>query len=103
MTAWHASYGGIAQCRDVAATAVVVDVMRAFTTAAWAFNLGAERILLVDELAEALRLKSRMPGSLALKDGEPLPGFDLTNSPAQLSRRHDLEGKTIVQCTTAGT
>ena len=63
---------------------VVIDVLRAFTTAAWAFELGVERIVLTDDLDEALRLKAHLPKALAMKDGEPEPGFDLTNSPAQL-------------------
>ena len=83
--------------------AVVIDVVRAFTTAAWAFHLAAERIVLTDDLGEALRLKARLPGSLALKDGEPEPGFDLTNSPVHLKLRNDLQGRTIVQRTTHGT
>lgn len=82
---------------------MVVDVLRAFTTAAWAFERGVERILLSDDLSDALAVKARYPGSLALKDGEPQPGFELTNSPAMMSERADLAGKTIVQCTTAGT
>jgi 2-phosphosulfolactate phosphatase len=83
--------------------AVVIDVVRAFTTAAWAFDLGVERIVLTDGLEEALRLKQRLPGALALKDGDPEPGFDLTNSPAQMQRQTGLEGRTIVQRTTHGT
>ncbi len=83
-------------------TAVVLDVLRAYTTAAWAFALGAERVVLSDDLNEALLLKSRLPGALALKDSEPVPGFELSNSPVEL-QHHDLHGKTIVQKTTAGT
>lgn len=83
-------------------TAVVLDVLRAYTTAAWAFALGAERIVLSDDLDEALHLKSRLPGALALKDSEPAPGFELSNSPVEL-QAHDLNGRTIVQKTTAGT
>jgi 2-phosphosulfolactate phosphatase len=82
---------------------VVIDVVRAFTTAAWAFHLGAERIVLTDDLAGALRLKAQLPRSLALKDGEPEPGFDLTNSPVHMKARTDLRGRTIVQRTTHGT
>jgi 2-phosphosulfolactate phosphatase len=100
----HVRYLSIAQCRagggDVA---VVVDVVRAFTTAAWAFHLGVERVVLTDDLDEALRLKAALPGALALKDGEPAPGFDLTNSPAQMQRLLGLEGRTIVQRTSHGT
>jgi 2-phosphosulfolactate phosphatase len=95
-------YVSIEQCPDIRGVAVVLDVLRAFTTAAWAFELGAERIILSDDLDEALLLKSRFPGSLALQDSRPLPGFELSNSPIQL-REHDLRGCTIIQKTTHGT
>ncbi len=98
----EALYVGIAECGVVSGTAVVIDVLRAYTTAAWAFHLGAERILLSDDTEEALELKSALPGALALKDSRPYDGFDLTNSPVEL-QAHDLSGRTIVQRTTAGT
>src|SRR6266496_1438681 len=100
---WSPSFLSIEECRDVGGVVVAIDVMRAFTTAAWAFELGVARIVLTAELEEALALKAKLPGALALKDGEPAPGFDLSNSPAQLRERTDLAGKTIVQRTTAGT
>nr|WP_202523334.1 MULTISPECIES: 2-phosphosulfolactate phosphatase [Kitasatospora] len=82
--------------------AVVIDVMRAFTTAAWAFARGAERIVLAGSLDEALGLKDRHPHWVALKDGAPAPGFDAVNSPGRI-RGTDLAGRTVVQKTTAGT
>jgi 2-phosphosulfolactate phosphatase len=82
--------------------AVVIDVMRAFTTAAWAFHRGAERIVLAADADEAIGLKADHPGWLALKDGAPVPGFDLVNSPGAL-RGADLAGRTVIQKTTAGT
>ncbi|MFB7496300.1 2-phosphosulfolactate phosphatase [Streptomyces sp. NPDC056161] len=82
--------------------AVVVDVMRAFTVAAWAFRRGAEKIVFAATRAEALALKRRRPDWLAVQDGAPMPGFDLVNSPALL-RDLDLGGRTLVQRTTSGT
>ncbi len=82
--------------------AVVIDVMRAFTVTAWAFHLGAERIVLLRELGDALALKARTPGSLAFQDGPPIAGFDLANSPVQIEQLA-LAGRTIYQRTTAGT
>jgi 2-phosphosulfolactate phosphatase len=82
--------------------AVVVDVMRAFTVAGWAFARGAEKIVLAESLDEALALKARHPEWVALKDGPPAPGFDAVNSPGLL-RSIDLGGRTVVQKTTAGT
>lgn len=93
---------GIAELVDTPSVAVVVDVMRAFTVAAWAFAQGAEKIVLAGSLDEALALKADNPDWVALKDGPPAPGFDTVNSPGLL-RSIDLGGRTVVQKTTAGT
>ncbi|WP_433543949.1 2-phosphosulfolactate phosphatase (plasmid) [Streptomyces sp. CA-294286] len=93
---------GIADLTDTPPVAVVVDVMRAFTVAAWAFAQGAEKIVLAESLDEARALKASHPGWVALKDGPPAPGFDTVNSPGML-RSLDLTGRTVVQKTTAGT
>jgi 2-phosphosulfolactate phosphatase len=97
-----ARYLGIAELVEAPSVAVVVDVMRAFTVAAWAFARGAEEIVLAESLDEALALKARHPDWVALKDGAPAPGFDAVNSPGLL-RSADLGGRTVVQKTTAGT
>ncbi|WP_329539740.1 2-phosphosulfolactate phosphatase [Streptomyces sp. NBC_01358] len=93
---------GITELTEVPSVAVVVDVMRAYTVAAWAFARGAEKIVLAGSLDEALALKARHPDWIALKDGPPAPGFDAVNSPGLL-RSVDLGGRTVVQKTTAGT
>ncbi|MFE2526589.1 2-phosphosulfolactate phosphatase [Streptomyces sp. NPDC059382] len=93
---------GISELDEVPSVAVVVDVMRAYTVAAWAFARGAERIVLAESLDEALALKASHPDWVALKDGPPAPGFDMVNSPGLL-RSVDLGGRTVVQKTTAGT
>ncbi|MFD5592191.1 2-phosphosulfolactate phosphatase [Streptomyces griseorubiginosus] len=98
----RARFLGIAELTEVPSVAVVVDVMRAFTVAGWAFAQGAERIVLAGSLDEALELKARHPDWVALKDGPPAPGFDAVNSPGML-RSTDLAGLTVVQKTTAGT
>ncbi|MGW8484925.1 2-phosphosulfolactate phosphatase [Streptomyces sp. NPDC055886] len=93
---------GIAELTRTPSVAVVVDVMRAYTVAAWAFAGGAEKIVLAESQADALALKARNPEWVALKDGPPAPGFDAVNSPGLL-RSVDLGGRTVVQKTTAGT
>ncbi|MCX4984629.1 2-phosphosulfolactate phosphatase [Streptomyces sp. NBC_00572] len=97
-----ARFLGISELVEAPSVAVVVDVMRAFTVAAWAFAQGAEKIVLAESLDEALALKARHPDWVALKDGPPAPGFDAVNSPGLL-RSLDLGGRTVVQKTTAGT
>ncbi|MFF3859465.1 2-phosphosulfolactate phosphatase [Streptomyces sp. NPDC002209] len=97
-----ARFVGIPELAEAPSVAVVVDVMRAFTVAAWAFGQGAEKIVLAESLDDALALKARHPDWVALKDGPPAPGFDTVNSPGLL-RSIDLGGRTVVQKTTAGT
>lgn len=98
----NSRYLSIAELAETPKTAVVIDVMRAFTTTAWAFARGAEKIVLVKELEDALALKAEHPDWITLKDGAPAPGFDTVNSPA-LMRDADLTGRTVVQKTTNGT
>ncbi len=102
MTTMDARFVGIADLTQAPSVAVVVDVMRAFTVAAWAFAQGAEKIVLAESLEDAQALKVRHPTWAALKDGAPAPGFDMVNSPGLL-RSVDLDGRTVVQKTTAGT
>ena len=102
MTGMNPRFVGISELVEAPSVAVVVDVMRAFTVAAWAFAQGAEKIVLAGSLDDALALKARHPDWAALKDGPPAPGFDHVNSPGLL-RSADLGGRTVVQKTTAGT
>lgn len=97
-----ARFLGTAELTDAPSVAVVVDVMRAFTVAAWAFAQGADSIVLAESLDEAMVLKATHPDWVALKDGPPAAGFDTVNSPGLL-RSIDLGGRTVVQKTTAGT
>lgn len=56
---------GTAELVGTPSVAVVVDVMRAYTVAAWAFARGAERIVLAGSLDDALALKARHPAWIA--------------------------------------
>ena len=102
MIGMDARFVGIAELAGAPSVAVVIDVMRAFTVAAWAFARGAEKVVLAATLDEALAHKARHPDWLTLKDGPPAPGFDAVNSPAMLQSA-DLDGRTVVQKTTYGT
>lgn len=84
---------------------VVIDVLRAFTTAAYAFESGAKEIILVKEKEEALKLRSDIPNSVIIGEinrGLPVETFDFGNSPSQV-KAADLKGKTIIQRTSSGT
>ena len=85
-------------------TAIIIDVFRAFTTAAIALDRGARQIVLVAEVEEALELHSQSVGELLIGevDGKRPAGFDLGNSPYEMSQA-DVAAKTIVQSTRAGT
>ena len=91
-------------CAYAESTVVVIDVLRAFTTAAFAFAAGAQEILLVRTVAEALALREQIPGSLVMGEvkGLPVPGFDFSNSPAEIDGR-DLSGRRLIQRTSSGT
>ncbi|OMP67349.1 2-phosphosulfolactate phosphatase [Domibacillus epiphyticus] len=82
---------------------VVIDVIRAFTFAHYAFIKGAKEILLADTIHSAFQVKERQPEYLLAgeKNGLYIAGFDLDNSPKSLIET-ELEGKTLVQKTTNG-
>jgi len=91
-------------CDQALGVVVVIDVLRAFTTAAYAFNAGAERMILVSSLEQAREIKSRSPGFLLTGEegGRKPEGFDYGNSPQEIFGQ-DLEGAILVQRTSAGT
>lgn len=88
----------------VGGVVVAVDVLRAFTTAAYAFAGGATAIWLVAEADEAVALGRSIPGALVLGEihGRRPEGFDLPNSPVVVSQA-DVGGRELVQRTSAGT
>ena len=90
--------------REAAGTVIVIDVFRAFTTAAIAFDQGAAAITLIAEAEDALALYRSGGGDVLLGevDGKRPPGFDYGNSPYEITGV-DLTGKSLVQSTRAGT
>ena len=90
--------------RRATGSAVIVDVFRAFTTAAFCVAAGAREIVLVSDHEQALALKRDDP-SLFLTgeiDGRPIAGFDVGNSPSAIEQL-DLTGRRVVQRTSSGT
>ncbi|MFL7809948.1 MAG: 2-phosphosulfolactate phosphatase, partial [Anaerolineae bacterium] len=103
-------------CEQATGTVVVIDVVRAFTTAAFAFAAGAREVVLTDSVTAAFALRDRFASSAGTAagdsqvllmgevGGEPIEGFDLGNSPAALvASGLDLRGKRLIQRTSAGT
>jgi 2-phosphosulfolactate phosphatase len=86
--------------------AVVIDVLRAATTIAYALDAGAVEIIPCLEVADALALAERFPADRVVlggeRDGLPIDGFQLGNSPEQYCPAR-VAGKTIIFTTTNGT
>lgn len=87
-------------------TAVVIDVLRATTTIAWALHNGAEAIEAFADLNELKSKADKWPPSLRLlvgeRGGERIEGFDLGNSPVQVLPEM-VRGKRLFMSTTNGT
>ena len=94
----------VRDAREAEGTVIIIDVFRAFTTAAIAFDRGVREITLVAEAEDALVLHRRGVGDLLMGEvgGERPDGFDFGNSPFEVSQA-ELDGKTLVQSTRAGT
>lgn len=98
----HRVYRG--QAEQAEGIVIVIDVIRAFTVAAYAFAGGASGLWLVRTVEEALALRECDPGALLAGEigGRLIPGFDLNNSPDVMSRA-EVRGKRVIQRTGAGT
>jgi 2-phosphosulfolactate phosphatase len=97
-------YCSVDDCHSAKGIVIVIDVLRAFSTSAYAFSLGAKEILLVGTVEEALSLQQWIPHSKVMGEVNGLrpDGFDFGNSPTYLVQE-DLSGMTMIQRTTAGT
>jgi 2-phosphosulfolactate phosphatase len=87
--------------------AVVTDVLRATTTIAYALQNGARSIVPCESIEEAFACRDETAaGSSVLlggeRGGEPIPGFDLGNSPSEW-RRNAVADREIAFTTTNGT
>lgn len=98
------SYYTLQEAQHAKGIVVVIDVLRAFTTAAHAFDAGAERILPVASVEEAFMLKRSQTDAWIMGevDGVKPDEFDFGNSPGQFTGC-DLTGYTMIQRTSAGT
>ena len=99
-----ARYLGWWELEGVGGVVVAIDVIRAFTTAAYAIDAGASSIYLVAGVDEARALAAEIPDALIMGEdhGRRPDGFQFTNSPAQISRA-DIAGRVLIQRTSAGT
>jgi 2-phosphosulfolactate phosphatase len=97
-------YTDLESCEGATGLVIVIDVIRAFSSAAYCFTGGAEKIIPVGSIEEALKIKQEQPDVLVCGEvgGIPPRGFDFGNSPEQILQLN-LQGRTIVQRTSAGT
>lgn len=97
-------YSLISGARRARGLAVVIDIFRAFTTAAYVMANGAKRIIPIGSLEEAFALKRLHPDWVLMgeRGGIRVEGFDLGNSPFEV-RDVDFAGRTVIQTTGAGT
>lgn len=91
--------------RLVGGIAVVIDVLRATTTIAHALAAGCHDVRPCVDVEEARTLAASLPAGKTLlageRQGRPLPGFDLGNSPLEFTPK-TCNGQTIVLTTTNG-
>lgn len=94
----------VAGARQARGIAVVIDVFRAFSVAAYAFDAGAARVVPVAGIEDAKALGRRYPGAVLAgeRHARRLPGFDIGNSPTEV-RAFGLQGRVLVHTTHAGT
>jgi 2-phosphosulfolactate phosphatase len=94
----------LAHGHELEGAVVVIDVLRAFTTVAYAFAAGARSVIAAHSLDEIAALRRRYPRSRATgakPGGAPIEGLDFGNSPSQLAG-HDFSGITLIQYTAGG-
>ena len=106
-----ADFGALDQ-RDLQSTVCVVfDVLRATSSMVTALSNGAEAVIPVAEIEQALKIRLDRPEVLlagerdGLRIGSELTGgvpFDLGNSPREFTREK-VQGRTLVTTTTNGT
>jgi len=98
------TYQFISGAKKAEGLTVIIDVFRAYTTAAYLFAAGAEEIYVVAEIkkAESLSRKLNNPVLIGERKGIKIKGFDYNNSPYFISQ-HDFRGAQAVLSTSAGT
>lgn len=105
LSADDVSVGSLEQAAKAATgTAVIIDVFRAFTTAAVALSNRAEKVVMVGDLGQAKDLRATGVGSICMgeRGGDRPKGFDYGNSPVEIADV-DFTGQTLIQTTSNGT
>jgi 2-phosphosulfolactate phosphatase len=88
--------------RDDESIVVIIDILRATSAICTAFEHGAEKVIPVATIEEAMEYKKQGYLVGAERDAIAVEGFDFGNSPYSYMR-DTVQGKTIVISTTNGT
>lgn len=90
--------------RKAKGVAVIIDVFRACTVGCYAFDAGTIRIIATAGVEDAIQMKKKYKNSVLVgeRDERRIEGFDFGNSPTEIIKA-DLDGKTVIHTTTAGT
>jgi len=94
----------LAHGHELEGVVVVVDVLRAFSTAAYAFAAGARAMLAAHSIDEIETLKRQHAPAItvgAQGGGRPVPGLDFGNSPSSIAPL-DLVGTTLIEYSAGG-
>ena len=87
-------------------SSVVIDVLRATTTIAWALENGADSVQVFADVEELKKAANSFPHKdkilVGERGGQKLDGFDLGNSPLGVSAER-VRGKRVFMSTTNGT
>jgi 2-phosphosulfolactate phosphatase len=84
--------------------AVIIDVFRAFSTACYLYDRGAEKIFVTGDVERAFTFRDEHPRALLVgeRNEKKVECFDHGNSPSSV-RSNDLHGREVVLTTSAGT
>lgn len=90
--------------QEARGTVVIIDVFRAFSTACYCYQQGAETVFPVGSVEEAKSLARQLRNSVLVgeRGGRKISGFDCGNSPSEISGL-SLIGKKVILTTHAGT
>lgn len=97
---------GVSGAATATGPTIIIDVFRAYSAAAYAFDADAAGLILTREVDGARQLAKTIPNSVLMGevDGVRPEGFSLGNSPGEIVTNPDLvSGKTIIHRSSAGT
>jgi 2-phosphosulfolactate phosphatase len=98
-----AKFSMLKDVRYLPKTVVIIDVFRSSNTIIELLHRGAERVIPVKSVEDAIKLKNKHPSWILLgeREGKKIDGFDGDNSPTQDMDK--VEGATVVLTTSGGT